>query len=217
MNDLPFDETVAELIVQRRGLRIDAGTREGRCIFCGLSSDYGHQAKLKTNFTGYSYLQAGEIICPYCFELYNNNEYRKNMWVVTNDEFRLFKRAEAKEILLNQLSTPFAIYLTKTWKKQGWITLMNKINYDSKNFFVGFDYDVILVEREKLVEYLNLISELLNLKISKTELQIGQLKVRSFERINMDFELQRRIAMLAGDKLWDLCLFILGGKKAENG
>jgi hypothetical protein len=211
------NKTLSEVICIARRISHENGNIMGNCIFCGQYTDQGYYAKLKANFTGYPYLQAGEVICPFCYEMYNNEEYRKNMWIATNEEFRFFKRAEAKEILLSTLLTPFAIYLTKTWKKQGWITLMNKINYDTKNFFVGFDYDVILVERKKLIEYLSLISELLEKKISKTELATGQLKVRSFEKIDMDLELQRRIAMLAGDKLWELCLFVSGGKKKENG
>ena len=208
--------SLSELIAQKRTSNIECGSMKGRCVFCGHYSDQGHQAKLKTKFTGYPYLQSGEIICPFCFELYNNEEYRKSMWVVTNEEFNFFKRADAKEILLSQLSVPFAIYLTKTWKKQGWITLMDKVNYNTENFFVGFDYDVIFVERKKMVEYLNLISELLEKKISKTELATGQLKVKSFEKIDMDLELQRRIAMLAGDKLWELCLFVSNKKEEVN-
>jgi len=205
--------TLSELIAQKRVSAIESGNIKGRCIFCGQYSNQGHQAKLKTKFTGYPYLQSGDVICPFCFELYNNEEYRKSMWIVSNNEFKFFKRADAKEILLSQLSVPFAIYLTKTWKKQGWITLMDKLNYNAEKFFVGFDYDVIFVERKKMVEYFNLISELLEKKISKGELATGQLKVKSFEKINMDLKLQRRIALLAGDKLWELCLFVSGGKK----
>jgi len=210
-------KSVSELIAQKRACDVEYSSIKGRCIFCGQYSDHGHRAKLKIKFTGYPYLQSGDVICPFCYELYNNEEYRKSMWIVSNSEFKFFKRVDAKEILLSRLSVPFTIYLTKTWKKQGWITLMDKINYNAENFFVGFDYDVIFVEREKMVEYLNLISELLEKKISKTELATGQLKVKSFEKINMDLGLQRRIAMLAGDKLWELCLFVSGGKKKENG
>ena len=199
---------LSELICRARQIPLEYGKLSGNCIFCGLHTDYGHPVKLKTNFTGYPYLQAGEVICPFCYELYNNEEYRKNMWLVTEERFRVFKRVEAKEILLSHSPVPFAIYLTKTWKKQGWITLMNRVNYNTKKFFVGFDYDVVLVEREKLTEYFDLISELLEKKISKTELATGQLKVRSLEKIDIDITLKDKITMLAGNKLWELCLFI---------
>jgi len=171
-------------------------------------TENGYPAKLKTNFTGYSYLQAGEVICPYCYELYNNEQYRKNMWFVTEHEFKFFKRAEAKRILLNNLEVPFAIYLTKTWKKQGWIRLMDKLNYSSDTFFVGFDYDIVLVERKKLNEYFSLLSELLAKKIPKSELATGELKPKSLEKIDMDTDLLARIRFLSGDKLWSLCLYI---------
>ena len=130
------------------------------------------------------------------------------MWFVTEHEFKFFKRTEAKQILLNDLEVPFAIYLTKTWKKQGWIRLMDKLNYSSDTFFVGFDYDIVLVERKKLNEYFSLLSKLLAKKIPKSELATGELKPKSLEKIDMDTDLLARIRFLSGDKLWSLCLYI---------
>jgi len=199
---------LSQLICNARGIVPNLGNLSGRCIFCGVYTETGYPAKLKTNFTGYSYLQAGEVICPFCYELYNNEQYRKNMWFVTEHEFKFFKRAEAKQILLNDLEVPFAIYLTKTWKKQGWIRLMDKLNYSSDTFFVGFDYDVVLVERKKLNEYFSLLSELLAKKIPKSELATGELKPKSLEKIDMDMDLLAHIRFLSSDKLWSLCLYI---------
>ena len=199
---------LSKLICKARRVQVQLGTLKGNCIFCGQHTDYGHPGKLKTKFTGYSYLQSGEVICPYCYELYNNEEYRKKMWLATEHEFKTFKRNEAKEILLSSLPVPFAVYLTKTWKKQGWITLMDKVNYSTETFFVGLDYDIVFVEKQRLIEYLSLIQNLLEQGVTKKELATGQLRVRSLERIGMDRSLWDKIAMLAGDKLWDLCLFI---------
>jgi len=200
---------LSQLICNARGIVPKPSDIIGRCVFCGTYTEAGYPAKLKTNFTGYSYLQAGEVICPYCYELYNNEQYRKNMWFVTEHEFKFFKRTEAKQILLNDLEVPFAIYLTKTWKKQGWIRLMDKVNYSLDTFFVGFDYDVILVKRKKLNKYLSLLSELLAKKIPKSELVTGELKPKSLEKIDMNKNLLAHIKLFSGDKLWSLCLYIL--------
>jgi len=86
---------------------------------------------------------------------------------------------------------------------------MDKVNYNSDTFFVGFDYDVILVKRKKLNKYLSLLSELLAKKIPKSELVTGELKPKSLEKIDMDKDLLTHIKLFSGDKLWSLCLYIL--------
>ncbi len=199
---------LSKLIVKARNIVPQLGKLQGYCIFCGEYSNHGYSAKLKTNFTAYPYLQQGEIICPNCFELYNNSEYRKNMFLVSKSEFRTFKREEGKAILLNLPIPPFALYFTRTWKKQGWITLMQKVSFSKTNFFVGLDYEVILVNSLRAKENFQLIENLLEKKISKTELKTGQLKVKSFERLDMDLELLNRLQLFSGDPLWGLCVFL---------
>ena len=210
-------ETLSHLVCTSRNVSLTEGDAKGSCIFCGRYSDNGSPAKLKTNFTGYQYLQSGSIICPFCYEIYNNQEYRKSMWYASKQRYKTFKRDEAKNILLNPPDPPYVIYMTKTWKKQGWLTLMNKVNYDRDNFFVGFDYDVILVNHNMLVKYIDLITMLLEKGISKTELQTGQLKPRSLKKIDMDIELMKEVQVLSGQALWTLCLYVCQKEKKKNG
>ena len=210
-------ETLSHLVCSSRNINSVQGDTMGNCIFCGQYSEHGHPAKLKTKFTAYQYIQSGLIICPFCYEIYNNQEYRKNMWYASEHEYKTFKRDAAKSILLDPPDPPFVIYLTKTWKKQGWLTLMNKVNYDKDSFFVGFDYDVIFVYHDKLIKYIDLISMLLEKGVSKTELKTGQLKPRSLKKIDMDLELMKEVQILSGQALWALCLYICQGGKKKNG
>lgn len=209
-------KSLSELMIESRNISPPNGEENGTCIFCGSECENGHPAKLKANFTGYSYLQSGNLICPACFYLYNEQEYRKHMWVASSDGYRTFKRDEGKNILLHPPNIPFAIYFTRTWKKQGWIAIMEKVNYDRDRFYVGFDYDVILIDRIKVREYLNLIESLLSKKISKSELATGQLKPRSLEKIDMDVDLFHRIQTLAGENLWQLCVYVSEGEKKND-
>lgn len=188
---------------------IKTSTCSGTCVFCGESSECGFPAELKKTFTAYAYLQMGDIICPECYYVYTTQKYRLSMWVVSKDEFRFFKKAEAYDIVMNPPSPPFGIYLTKTWKKQGWIVIMNKVNYTRDCFFVGLDYNVIFVNLELLQEYITLIKYLRKQKISKQELETGNLSVKSIEKIDMNLELMKQIQNYAGDPLWGLGVYIV--------
>ena len=199
--------TLSELLAtHKQGLR--SGKESGTCIFCGKTHKNGFKPTLKPNFTAHSSLHAGSIMCHFCNDLYNTQEYRKNMWVVSKTSFRTFKRSEGNKILLNPPNTPFMIYYTKTWKKQGWVNLINKTNYSKDTFVVGFDYDIICVGRKRASEHLKIIADLLDKKITKTELTTGNIYPNSYEKLDMNTKLIDKIKMLCNNPLWNLCVFL---------
>jgi len=184
------------------------GTEKGKCVFCGEYTELGFKPKFGNNFTSYELLQGGNVVCEYCKEIQSSQDYRRSMWYVTTEEFKTFKKKEGKEILLSKLKTPFALYFTKTWKKQGWISMSNRINENNDLFYVNVDYDTILIDRPVLNNYFELIEHLRGLKISKTEIVTGNFKSKSYEKINMDLDLISKVKENAGDPLWDLCIYL---------
>lgn len=137
----------------------------------------------------------------------SSQEYRRTMWLVTPEEWIPFKKKEGKKILISKKTTPFALYFTKTWKKQGWVSLMNYINESNDHFYVGFDYDVILVDREKLEEDFILIDYLRKLKISKEEIKTGHFKSKSVNKIN-DVNIIKKVLNKANSSLWELEVYL---------
>lgn len=200
--------TLSKLLCSARNITPDQGDLTGSCILCGLETVHGHKAELKDTFTAYDLIQGGSCICPECWHVYNEQMYRKKAWVVTPLTFLEVKRDGAKELLLNPPEPPFVIYLTQTWKKQGWLNLINRVQESRTNYVIGLDYDLIEVNTTKLEEYCTLISELLEKKIMKTELHTGQLKAKSYEKLGYDMELIEKIKTLVGNPLWNLAIFV---------
>ena len=200
--------TLSKLLCSSRSITPEPGTITGICILCSIETEQGHKAKLKDTFTAYDLIQGGSCICPECWHVYNEQMYRKKAWAVTPSTFTEVKRDGAKELLLNPPEPPFVIYLTKTWKKQGWLNLINRVQESQTDYTIGLDYDLIEVNTEKLNEYCTLISELLEKKITKTELSTGKLKAKSYEKLGYDKELIDKVIQLAGNPLWDLAIFV---------
>jgi len=200
--------TLSLLLCSARNITPDQGAFAGSCIFCGLDTKHGHKAELKDTFTAYDLIQGGSCICPECWHVYNEQMYRKKAWVVTQSTFCEVKRGGAKELLLNPPEPPFVIYLTQTWKKQGWLNLINRVQESKTNYTIGLDYDLIEVNPVKLDEYCNIISEILEKKVTKTELQTGQFKAKSYEKLGYDIELIEKIKILVGNPLWNLAIFV---------
>ena len=74
---------------------------------------------------------------------------------------------------------------TKTWKKQGWPQLVNRINTSQSKFIVGFDYSLILVDSGGRDYFLTFAQELIDMGISKTEMYLGILRGKSYENRNV--------------------------------
>ena len=200
--------TLSKLLCSSRNITPEQGNLTGSCILCGLETAHGHKAELKDTFTAYDLIQGGSCICPECWHVYNEQMYRKKAWVVTPSTFVEVKREGAKELLLNPPEPPFVIYLTQTWKKQGWLNLINRVQESRTNYTIGLDYDLIEVNTQKLEEYCTLIAELLEKKIMKTELQTGQFKAKSYEKLGYSMKLIEKIKTLVGNPLWNLAIFV---------
>ncbi len=200
--------TLSRLLCSSRNITPDQGNISGSCIFCGLETEKGHKAELKDTFTAYDLIQGGSCICPECWHVYNEQMYRKKAWVVTQVYFNEIKREDAKYVLLHPPDPPFVIYLTQTWKKQGWINLINRVQESQTYYMIGLDYELVEVNTSKLEEYCNLITDLLEKKIMKTELSTGQFKAKSYEKLGYDMELIEKIKTLVGNPLWNLAIFV---------
>lgn len=200
---------LSNLVAKSRKLNLVNGELEGDCVYCARHTDQGHQAVFGNNFTSYHLLQSGECVCPECQLLHAEKQfYRRSMWVATTDEFRRFKRVEAKEILLNPPEPPFAIYLTRTYKKQGWIALMDYVNMDKEVFWVACDYDILLIKLEECEKDFKLIKTLRRLKISKNEIRTGKFKAKSLEKLEGQYNIVHSVLNRVGSLLWELEVYL---------
>lgn len=208
--------TFSEMLCNTLDLTPEKGELEGECCICQKHTTNGFKKKFSGNFTCGDYISHGNVICPECdYVVKNSNEYRRTMFLLTEDELIKFKKKEAKEIVFNLPNKPFYIYLTKTWQKIGWIRMDEVYNENNQNeisFLV--DYDIIRVNLDTLKETCSFIKTLRDLKIPKSVLETAQLEMHHYRRLNEQFgrkDARRYINLIknnVGTDIWDLALYL---------
>lgn len=206
----------SEMLCKTLEITPDLGELEGDCCICQKHTTTGFKKKFSGNFTCADYISHGEVICPECnYLVKNSNEYRRTMFLLTEDELIKFKKKEAKDIVLNLPNKPFYIYLTKTWQKIGWIRMNEVYNENNKgeiNFLI--DYDIVRVNLDTLTETMKFIKRLRDLKIPKTVLETGQLEMHHYRKLTAEFgNIAARIILNnvkknANNPIWDLALYL---------
>jgi len=202
--------TLSELICKHKEIPIEDGEIEGDCCLCGTHTTKGFQKKFGANFTAASEISQGNVICPSCKPLTTlSNELRRSMWLVTPNEYKRFKKDEAKEILLNLPDEPFYLYLTNTWQKVGWIKLLQKQNKNKEGLICCcMDYDTYFITLNEIRELFELVEELRELKIPKTELESGELSMHHYRKLETPRETSQRLKCYAGNPIWKLCVYL---------
>lgn len=206
----------SEMLCKTLDLTPEQGDIEGDCCICKKHTINGFKKKFSGNFTCADYISTGEVICPECqYLVKNSNEYRRTMFLLTEDELVKFKKKEARDIVFNLPNKPFYIYLTKTWQKIGWIRMNDVYNKDNQgdiNFLV--DYDIVRVDLETLKELCDFIKKLRDIKIPKTVLETGELEMHHFNKIKFEYNkgiarmFIKKIKEYAGNPIWDLALYL---------
>ena len=208
--------TFSEMLCNTLNITPEQGELKGDCCICKKHTQNGFKKKFSGNFTCADYISDGEIICPECnYLVRNSNEYRRTMFLLTNDELIKFKKKEAKNIVLNLPDKPFYIYLTKTWQKIGWIRMnevYNQNNQNTINFLI--DYDIVRVDLETLTDKMEFIKQLRDLKIPKTVLETGKLEMHHYRKLVSEFDknIARSYMKIINDNVnnpvWDLALYL---------
>lgn len=202
--------TLSELICEHKEIKIEYGDLTGTCCLCGKQTQQGFKKKFGANFTAGPEVSQGDVICEYCSPLIKlSNELRRSMWLVTQSEFKKFKKAEAKDIILNLPDEPFYLYLTNTWQKVGWIKMINRLNQDKNSLICCcVDYDTYFVDLEVIKELFKLIEVLRELKIPKQELESGELSMHHYRKLDNPRETARKLKNYAQNPVWRLCVYL---------
>lgn len=145
-------------------------TESNHCAICKSSENVNHELKPSDNFTAWSVLSYGTDICDSCNGIMTNQKYRGSSWIIQNGKTTFFKRDSVLDVLKSEKQKPFIIYITESYKKQGFLNILSRPNYNNEKFFVGFDNDVICVDIEKLQKYEKIAHEAREKKFTKTEL-----------------------------------------------
>lgn len=178
------------------------GSLAGKCIFCGFHTENGNKIDVSDNFMAWPLLQEGNCICEYCYSLVRNQDHRRKSWVANPNGIQFLQRLETLDVLLNPPDPPFAIYITKTGKKQGFIHLINRINYSRRWFYIAFDDSLILVDRDQLERMVHIAEKARESGFGKAEL-LGDIKVKHWEHR----ELCEELLKFFKNPLWEVVVY----------
>lgn len=208
--------TFSETLCKVRNIIPETNDLEGTCCMCGKHTNNGFKKKFKANFTTADYVSSGDAICPECYYLMmNSDEYRRTMFLLTEHEFKKFKKSEAKEVIFNLPDEPFYLYLTQTWQKVGWLrmdqVLNNGVRGDVK---VLMDYQIVQFNLEQLKRLCDLIKSLRELKISKKTLEAVDFQIYEYRKIIKAFgetkaeEIINQLKNLKSDPVYNLSVYL---------
>jgi len=191
-----------ELLILSRDLHVELGEISGTCCVCGNKTETGHRINFSGNFTNWDILQFGDCICEKCNILFQDQIYRRSSWIATVDEFKTGKARELITFLENP-AYPFAMYLTWSGKKQGYLYLIDAVN-ESEYVTIGFDYDIYSFSIPDFIDYYNEVKSLLVQNVIKTELLTGNFRFKTFEKLGRKKieELEQRKKV----RLWQLAI-----------
>jgi hypothetical protein len=201
--------TLSKLLHQSQGIDPELGELNGTCCLCGETTTKGHKKKFGSNNTAGAEVSTGDVICEYCIWLQkNSNELRRAMWLVTEKEFKKFKKQEAKEVILNLPDEPFVLYLTNTWQQIGWIKLSNRISLDKSMIVCATDYKIDFVDVEVIKDLFKFIETLRELKIPKKELESGTLSMHHLRKVDNPRMVLKRLSKYKNNPVWNLCVYL---------
>jgi len=184
---------------------------------CGEHTTKGNPKKFGANFTCADYLEPGDCICEYCQHLVkNSNKYRRTMFLLTEKEFKPFKKADFKDIIFNlPTEEDVYLYLTQTWQKVGYILLNRHRNTPGTGTVtVVMDYDVITYNPDTLVEYYQIVGRLREHKISKEVITNAQFEMHHLRRLVDAYGREEAHKLLQiveenkGNPVWELAVYI---------
>ena len=152
---------------------------KGRCKICSEIKE-GTRYKFPDTFTSFYLLSAGEIICNDCIKFLKDQSYRRKSWIMINNKIEFIDKKKALQYILEPPRERFVMYLTKTGKKQGFLRILGKWNYNRDRFIVAFDDSIVFVDREKAKKFLEIIKDARKKGFTKSEL-LGEIKLKHYE------------------------------------
>jgi CRISPR type IV-associated protein Csf1 len=145
---------------------------EGLCCFCGnrkrgvLAERY-----LPKTFSRFQDLElTGEIICAKCLPVYKDHRFRNRHWVASTAGVRFLQKPEIHEILRNPPCPPWALYITESHKKHGWIRGIYWITHNTSQFRVIHEDSLVSGTSAQFISLLDICAALRSLKIPKKAL-----------------------------------------------
>jgi len=141
-----------------------AGDQVGFCFICIGYCKKGNEIKkiVSSNFTNYSQLSTGDLICCRCTRMLKDAKYRRSNWIASRGSFVSFKAHEFTQVLEN-VKVPFVAFVTRSYKKHGFLHGIFSTNYSKDRVSVIFEDRVIRFTRHYLDNIYSLLAPLVKI------------------------------------------------------
>lgn len=246
------ETNLSELVAKARNIVPSMGDLTGECAFCGIETIHGHKPAFGDSFCNAPLLRGGTVICPACWHMNTaeipgakqsaGKLYRANMWYARESGMGLIRfpkkdgapaardlsmifdlpERTPRQILADPPEPPFAIFLTRSWKKPGWQTMLRAnggVATSRDLFVVGFDYEIVYVDRARLhldLKYIDMLrsdpAKPGKILLTKGELESGKIGAGGVARmIDAGMDVSSIVSDLrkrANDPGWGLAVYI---------
>ncbi|MEN2997777.1 MAG: hypothetical protein ABDH28_01890 [Brevinematia bacterium] len=168
---------------------------EGVCALCGPTLSpafYPLEEVVSDNFVYYNKVR-GNKLCQRCVEMWRDDRFRRSSFLATSNGVMFIKPKEAVQFLLSP-TYPFVIYLTKTYKKQGWLEGFRNISVSSNIFYIHTDFvGCVQTTWEEVKSLLTAVEKVISNKIPKTRLV--SMDVNTYKKI-LEFGLEEEYKLI---------------------
>jgi len=193
----------------------EPGNHAGRCYLCGEETATGHREPPSDAFTAWASVYGGSVLCGHCYAVLHDRRFRARSWLATQQGVRFAESGEGRswlrDALISPPEPPFALYLTRAGKKQGWISLIRYVSQSRDRFWVGTDWldRPVQIDRAWVITQLPLLDRLAAHKVGKTALMEGIFSPTVWKRAIREgwtSDLQEA-QVLAGDPRWEVVVY----------
>lgn len=147
----------------------DCKNIEGVCAFCGHVKTkifFDLEKVVSDNFVYFTKVK-GNQVCYSCYQLFKDGRFRNSCFIAVQDKVNFVKRSDILPFLVSPIY-PFVVYVTKSYKKQGWLDGMRYISLSNDLFFIHTDFvGVVKTTYDEFVNLVEIVKKLLSNKISK--------------------------------------------------
>jgi hypothetical protein len=106
-------------------------------------------------FVSYSDLYHGSSVCEVCARLIEDQSYRRSNWVLVGSELKTLSKSELMNILLNPPEHSI-VYVKSSGRKYGFLRCLKHASTKTVIALCGEDEGLVLVERSKLRQLVEL-------------------------------------------------------------
>ena len=151
-------------------------TVSGTCIACKRPFENAPaRLPFSDGFNEWQHMSDGDGLCWRCHRLFADKRSRFSCWMMERCDrddsvLQEFKWSQASLHLLAHKQTPFMIYLTETFKTQGFAQLLSRPNYSNDRYVTTIDRLRVDVKRDVLIRLLALVNRARLLRFTYKEM-----------------------------------------------